>query len=293
METAIGDKQRIDGLRAYLGKHKGVNKALVQGAEVAENSLIFVPVWTSKVKADTWYKGYKTVQVPVQRTRTVTDAQGHSRTETYTEYETGYVPVQSEIHTDTDEPILARKGSHFYGLEEYLKTVSLNETERYDFAKIKDLNPIMLNAEIGADEYEKTAAGVVADRHRAEAKHSLTELFDCRTTSNVRGTTYLQAPFALIRYRFGGSLFKCAMDGRTGRVLIGEIPITRKQRAIWTLLALLGIVVGGVGGEFAYRGYQFDMANYLIGGIVATALAVIMTILGIRILVMPQREEKG
>ena len=293
MEMAIGDRERTDGFRAYLGKHKGANKALVQGAQVVENNLIFVPVWTSKVKADSWYKGYKTVQVPVQRTRTVRDAQGHTRTETYTEYETGYVPVQSEIHTDTDEPLLARKGSRFYGLEEYLKTVDLRDTDRYDFEKIKDLKPTMLNAEIGADEYEKSVTGRVADRHRAEAKHGLSELFDCRTTTSVRGTTYLQAPFALIRYKFGGGLFKCAMDGHTGKVLIGEIPITKGQRALWTILAFLGIIVAAVGGEFAYRGYISEPGSVMIGGIVAAVLGVIMTVLGIRILVMPQREEKG
>lgn len=293
MEMAIGDKERVDGLRAYLGKHKGVNKALVQGAEVAENNLVFVPIWTSKVKADSWFKGYKTVQVPVQRTRTVRDSKGNTRTETYTEYETGYVPVQSEMHTDTDEPLLARKGSRFYGLDEYLKTVSIGDTERYDFNKIKGLNPTMLNAEIGPEEYEKTVAGVVADRHRAEAKRGLKELFDCRTTTSVRGTTYLQAPFALVRYRFGGGLYKCAMDGHTGKVLVGEIPITRKQRALWTLLSFIGVIVGGVGGEFAYRGYMNDTASYLIGGIAAIILGAIMTILGVRILVMPQREEKG
>lgn len=293
MELAIADKERIEGLRAYLGKHKGVNKALVQGAEIVENNLIFVPVWTSKVKADTWYKGYKTVSVPVERTRMVTDSQGHSHMETYTEYETGYVPVQSEIHSDTDEPLLARKGSHFYGLEQYLKTINVNDTQRYDFEKIKDLNPIMLNAEIGAEEYEKTISGVVTDRHRAEAQHNVKELFECNTTTNVRGTTYLQAPFALIRYKFGGGLFKCAMDGHAGKVLIGEIPITREQRALWALLGFLGIIVAGIGGELFYNGSLGNVANLLIGGIAAIVLGIVMTILGVRILVMPEREEKG
>ena len=50
-----------------------------------KNRLIYVPVWTAKVKADSYYKGYKTVQVPVQKTRTVRDSDGNTRTETYTE----------------------------------------------------------------------------------------------------------------------------------------------------------------------------------------------------------------
>ena len=293
MEMAIGDQERVGGFRAYLDKHKGVNKSLVQGAEVVENNLLFVPVWMAKVKADTWYKGYKTVQVPVQRTRTVRDSQGNTRTETYTEYEIGYVPVQDEIHTDTDEHFLARKGSHFYGLEEYLKTVELKDAEPYNFGKIKDLKPTMLNAEIGSEEFEKTVSGRVSDRHRDQAKHNVNELFDCRTTTNVRGTTYIQAPFSLIRYKFQGGLFKCAMDGHTSKVLVGEIPITRKQRVLWAVMGFLGVFIAGVGGEFAYRGFVNNIANYLIGGIVATALGITMTVLGIRILLMPQREEKG
>ncbi|RLI62059.1 MAG: hypothetical protein DRO93_02335, partial [Candidatus Thorarchaeota archaeon] len=202
METARNAEERLKGFRKFLDKNKGFNKGLMKEAEVVEHTLIYVPVWTAKVKADTWYKGYKTVQVPVERTETYTDSKGHTRTRTVTEYETGYVPVQDEIHTDTDERLLARKGARFYGLEEYLETINLKDTEPYNFEKIKDLEPTILNAEIGQEEFEKTIHGRVADRHREQAKSGLTELFDCRTRTEVRGTTYLQAPFVLIRYKF-------------------------------------------------------------------------------------------
>ncbi|MHA1905365.1 MAG: hypothetical protein ACW97A_13115, partial [Candidatus Thorarchaeota archaeon] len=127
MESGVDADARIYEFRKFLDKNKGINKSLVKGAQVVENTIIYVPIWTAKVKADSWYKGYKTVQVPVQRTRTVRDSDGNTRTETYTDYETGYVPVQDEIHTDTDERLLARKGASLYGLEEYLEKVSLSK----------------------------------------------------------------------------------------------------------------------------------------------------------------------
>jgi hypothetical protein len=295
METAVGVDERIQGFHAFLDKNKGMNKSLVKNAKVVENNLIFVPVWTAKVKADSYYKGYKTVQVPVQKTRTVTDSEGHTRTETYTDYEPGYVPVQSELHTDTNERLLARKGARFYGLEEYLNTIDIGKTVKYDFESIKDMNPTMLNAEIGQEEFEKTIHGRVADNHRAQAASGLTELFDCRTNTAVRGTTYLQAPFNLIRYKFQGDLYKAAIDGNSGRVVLGEIPITKGQRVMWTLLGLIGIILAGVGGQLLYLQILADETDmlYLMLGLLVTALGVVMTAFGFRVLIMTQRTKKG
>ncbi|NWF95547.1 MAG: hypothetical protein HXY34_05355 [Candidatus Thorarchaeota archaeon] len=293
MEPARDRDERVKGLRDFLRANKGMNNGLDQAAEVVENTLLYVPVWTSRVKADSWYKGYTTVQVPVQRTRTVRDANGHMRTETYTTYETGYVPVQDEIHTDTDERLLARKGARFYGLEDFLAKVDLRKTEPYSFEKIKDLGPTILNAEIGQEEYEKAMHGRVADRHRNQAKSKVTELFDCRTTTEVRGTTYLQVPFALLRYKFQGALYKCAVDGNTGKVVLGEIPITKAQRVMWAFIGLIGITIGGAGGEFAYQGMMNDIDSMLIGGIFAALLGAIMALFGMRVLLMTQREKKG
>ena len=304
MESGVDLDERLGGFREFLDKNKGMNKSLVQKAQVVENKLLFVPVWPTKAKADSWYKGYKTVQVPVQKTRTVRDSEGNTRTETYTDYETGYVPVQDEIHTDTNERLLARKGARFYGLEEYLEKVDLKKTEPYNFEKIKDLRSFanneeteltLLNAEIGEEEFEKTIHGRVADRHRSQAAGSLTELFDCRTNTEVRGTTYLQAPFALVRYKFEGDLYKAALDGHSGKVVLGEIPITKAQRAMWTLVGLIGIVLALIGGELAYT--QAMLAEpetaLLLGGGLAAVVGWIMAIAGFRVLIMTQREKKG
>jgi hypothetical protein len=293
MESAKDSDARLKAFRDFLDKNKGINKSLIDSAQVVENTLIYVPVWTAKVKADTWYKGYKTVQVPVQREETYTDSEGNTRTRTVTEYETGYVPVQDEIHTDTDERLLARKGARFYGLEDYLETVNLKNTEAYNFEKIKDLEPLLLNAEIGEEEFEKTVHGRVADRHRSQAKSGLQELFDCRTNTNVRGTTYLQTPFALVRYKFEGDLYKCALDGHSGKVVRGEIPITRAQRILWTVVGIIGIFLGGADGQIAYWGFTGDITEQILIGIVAVVVGIIMAFFGMRVLLMTQREKTG
>jgi len=295
MESAVDGEKRLEQFQGFLDKNKGMNKSLVRGAQVVENRLIFVPVWTSKVKADTWYKGYKTVQVPVQRQETYRDSEGNTQTRTVTEYETGYVPVQDEIHTDTNEPMLARKGAKFYGLEEYLDKIDLKRSEPYNFNKIKDLEPAILNAEIGSEEYEKAVHGRVADRHRSQAASGLAELFDCRTTTNVRGTTYLQTPFSLIRYKFQGDLYKAALDGHTGKVVLGEIPITMGQRALWAFIGLIGVILSGVGGEVLGIGLNMaeDNLAYLGGGAAAVLIGSIRAFCGFRVLLMTQREKKG
>jgi uncharacterized membrane protein len=166
----------------------------------------------------------------------------------------------------------------------------------YNFEAIKDLEPEMLNAEIGQDEYEKAIHGRVADNHRAQAASGLTELFDCRTTTAVRDTTYMQAPFSLIRYKFEGDLYKAAIDGHTGKVVMGEIPITRGQRIMWTLMGLIGIIVAGFGGEYLFMGMNVtpDADVMMIGiGALAAIVGIIMTFLGFRVLIMTQRTKKG
>ena len=293
MESAVYPEERIEKFQSFLDKNKGLNKGLVKGVQVVENRLIYVPVWTAKVKADTWYKGYKTVQVPVQRQETYRDSDGNTQTRTVTEYETGYVPVQDEIHTDTDEPMLARKGARFYGLEDYLEKIDLKRAEPYDFSKIKDMEPVILNAEIGNEEYEMAIHGKVSDRHRSQASSGLAELFDCRTTTNIRGTTYLQTPFSLIRYKFQGDLYKAALDGHTGKVVLGEIPITMGQRILWTLVGLIGVILAGVGAELLGIGLPIEDIAFIGGGAAAAVIGVIMAFFGFRVLLMTQREKKG
>ncbi|MHA1575970.1 MAG: hypothetical protein ACTSU3_01285 [Candidatus Thorarchaeota archaeon] len=87
MESGVDAEERIRHFRNFLDKNKGFNKSLIKAAQIVENTIIYVPVWTARVKADSWFKGYSTVQVPVQKTRTVRDSDGNSRTETYTDYE--------------------------------------------------------------------------------------------------------------------------------------------------------------------------------------------------------------
>jgi hypothetical protein len=151
----------------------------------------------------------------------------------------------------------------------------------------------VLNAEIGQEEFEKTVHGRVADRHRSQANSALTELFDCRTDTEVRGTSYLQAPFSLVRYKFEGDLYKAALDGHTGKVLLGEIPITKAQRAMWTILGLLGIVLATIGGELAYGAVLAEITETIILGVALVVVGIIMAIAGFRVLIMTQREKKG
>jgi uncharacterized membrane protein len=108
----------------------------------------------------------------------------------------------------------------------------------------------------------------------------------------------MQAPFSLIRYKFQGDLYKAAIDGHTGKVVQGEIPITRGQRIMWTLIGLIGIILGGVGGEFFWTGINVpegtDPNVMLIGiGALATILGIVMTFFGFRVLIMTQRTKKG
>lgn len=277
--------------RKFLDKNKGINKELIN-AQVIEHTLLYVPTWYAKVKADTHYTGYKTVQVPVEETKTRTNAQGQVETYTETHYETGYVPVEDEIHTDTDEKMLARKYARFYGLEEYLNSLDVSKAEPYDFEKIKPHKPIILNSEIDENEFVRAVTDRVKDRHRAQAKSGLADLFDCNTQVQVRDTKYLQTPFTLIRYKFGKDVYKVAIDTNKGKVVVGEIPITLKQRILWGIIGLVGIILSAISAQFTQI---FFMGDQTVPGIVSAILTIIgfvMTFYGFKTVLQTQREKR-
>ncbi|MBE0525882.1 MAG: hypothetical protein IH631_03000, partial [Candidatus Thorarchaeota archaeon] len=90
--------------------------------------------------------------------------------------------------------------------------------------------------------------------------------------------------------------YKAAIDGHSGNVIMGEIPITRGQRIMWTLMGLIGIIVAGFGGEYLFMGMNVtpDADAMMIGiGALAAIVGIIMTFLGFRVLIMTQRTKKG
>jgi uncharacterized membrane protein len=100
----------------------------------------------------------------------------------------------------------------------------------------------------------------------------------------------------LIRYKFQGDLYKAAIDGHTGKVVQGEIPITRGQRIMWTLMGLIGIIVAGFGGEYLFMGLDAPGdtgATMFIIGALAALVGIVMTFMGFRVLIMTQRTKKG
>lgn len=301
---ALDEPAHKKGFVQFLQQNCGINKSLPQRAHIVEQNLIYVPIWLANVRGDSYYKGYRTVMVPVEKSETYTDEYGNTQTRTWVEFYPGYVPVSDEIHTETREVLLARKAARFYGISEYVRKIDLSQYQRYSFEAIKPLNPIMLNGEIGREEFERTAQGNVADRHYSTAGVGLTELFFCDTTTSVRNTTYIQSPYVMIRYIFEGKSYKTAIDGATGGVILGEIPITRGQRIMWTIIGFISTFLTAITVDY-YKVLAEDY--YLLMGdeipymyLMKVILAFIVTVLGLYgvgkgfgTLVKTEHEKKG
>ncbi len=97
----------------------------------------------------------------------------------------------------------------------------------------------------------------------------------------------------MIRYKFQGDLYKCALDGHSGKVVLGEIPITKGQRIIWALIGFIGTILAGLGSEFAYLGIAPEDFVMIGGGAGAAILGIIMAFFGFKTLLQTQREKKG
>jgi uncharacterized membrane protein len=78
---------------------------------------------------------------------------------------------------------------------------------------------------------------------------------------------------------------------------MGEIPIARGQRAVWTVLGVIGIILAGVGTQFLYQNIIVPtepvMDMWTAIGAVLAILGIVMTALGFRVLIMTQRTKKG
>ncbi|KXH76590.1 MAG: hypothetical protein AM326_02355 [Candidatus Thorarchaeota archaeon SMTZ-45] len=104
--------------------------------------------------------------------------------------------------------------------------------------------------------------------------------FDYRLDMDIEDCTYFHAPYWLIRYEYRGGTFRVAVSGATGRVVLGELPVTKTYRvkkwfsSVFMLVAAALLIQGT-----PYITYAILMADSSDGEVFLIPVA--MFILGI------------
>jgi hypothetical protein len=244
-------------VRANVLEFLKKNRTDINSISIDEVKANYIPYWIVPFKSHTEYYGVQRGSVTRYRTktRTVTDSNGNKRTETYQEaYQvTIWREKNGNFSRNGNQNIIARKHTAFYGFSEFNSTLFLDNVVDFDYKKVKDANSEFINAEVESHEAQMEAYGDIENKNRSMAASGLYKLVRCDSEITVQTPLYVHAPLWLIRYRLDDKVYKVSVAGDSGKVVKGEVPITKKQRIINYVLGTVLILVSALLGNFGIR----------------------------------------
>jgi len=233
----------FDKIKSQIGDFIGKNLGgAYREIRIIESRPTVVPVWMVQVHAYTRYNGYrqeiKVESYPV----TVSNGKG-TRTVMRTRTYPVYVPVRGEFDESPIVPIVARKHSAFFGIDEIKKKAAYSTPQQLDVKKLLGKKFECLEVELSEDEAKPMAETEVEDEHRARADKMTTKLFDCYTDTDVLSTKLVFYPVYTLVYEYRGKSFRGTVDGADGGVVKIELPMTLGLKVIYLTLGYVGIAV--------------------------------------------------
>ena len=240
------EKKIFDWIRSKT-RFRGAGQ--VQAVKVEK---MLIPYWVMKSHARSRFRGYR--RDTVSETEYYTDSQGNRRSRT--KHTTVYKPVNGTIDEIRWDPLICRMNATLFGRDKIDETVrriaAARAFEPFDIGRLKDdpEDVEFLSAEIKRGEAKEIIETAIQDEHRSRAHSRTTELFDCRTTIEVQGMSFMHYPIVYVEYMHGKETYRVVMDGKTGRIIDGELPITTRFRVIAEIVAFTSLAVLWVAGFF-------------------------------------------
>ncbi len=247
-------------------KKKGFMRG-IKGYKITNITPTLTPFWVVTSDAYTHFVGY----LRYSETKTRTVGSGKNR-RTVTEHVTVYRPIDQEIREKRADVLLGRRGSSIYGYDkvrdivrsEFSTAIPFNHDHLVGTEKEFDY----LSSEIDLDAANQLGKTVVFDNHRARAQKACTKVFDCATQLTYTGTYFVHAPVWQVEYVFKDETYRIAILGSSGRIILGEIPVTTRFRMIFLTLTFLALGAAGAGSWFG----RYEVYVPIIAGIVAAVI---------------------
>ena len=169
---------------------------LARKSKINEKSLMYLPFWVVSVKAKTGYKGVFERIAPA-------------------------MVKEGTIEKEYEWLVLARKATDFPTKDYH---VPLEGKVPFDFRRIEGFAKV-LNSEIDKDEGVESAKVQIEELHRFLAQQDIDKIIEMKTDFSVEHVVYLHAPVWFVKYEYKGEVYQLLVDGATGTVIKGGIPV--------------------------------------------------------------------
>ncbi|MHA2359602.1 MAG: hypothetical protein ACXAB5_04970 [Candidatus Thorarchaeota archaeon] len=211
VQNTLDDKSVREEVSRWLNfaASKTVGKGIVKNIEIEDATLQWIPAFRVLGSFESSHFGAKQ------------ESQGDAQV---------WRRIESSDSGQLVEWVVARRHAATFALDEFIK--SLENPSISDFDIDMSGGAHVLNAEIESDDAETRAYYNRSERDREELLEKMDKLFDYRLNINVADCTYIHVPYWLVRYSYQKGTFRTAISGATGKVVLGELPITKRYRVM-------------------------------------------------------------
>ncbi|MFX1368396.1 MAG: hypothetical protein ACFFAY_07350, partial [Promethearchaeota archaeon] len=187
---------------------KSVGSRFMKDIELQKPTLQWIPTFRVEASCKTYHFGAKQ------------ERKGNA---------TVWKKIEKSSQDTVKEWVLARRHAATFGIEEFITSLLGMSTEKFDIKKTD--NAPVLNSEISEEDSIPRAKRRKTENDRAQLQKEMDKLLDYRLEMEPKESSYVHAPYWLIRYEHRGGTFRVAISGATGQVILGELPVTKRYRA--------------------------------------------------------------
>ncbi len=233
--NTINEEMAYEIVRKFI-KRKGFLRGIRNYSIVKVNPML-LPFWVVNTYARTHFVGYLKY--------TVQEGSGKSSHSV-----TLYKPIEKTFQQNEIDVLLARRASTIFGYNQVKSFIRSNFKNSVPFNKDLLLGEekkfTYLSGEFSDLRANSLAKTRIFDMHRSRAEKQCTKVFDCMTEIDFLGTFFVHFPIWEIEYIFNEQTYRIAINGYTGKIIKGEIPVTKRYRITFFALGALFYVGGAV-----------------------------------------------
>jgi len=186
---------------------KSVGGGVVKHIELEEPILQWIPIFQVTGKFESYHFGIKK------------EGSGDSAI---------HIKIENSDSGELTEYVIARRHAATFGIDEFIQSLEDDGTKNFEI-DLTDGAPV-LNSEIDDADASKRAHKSRMDRERVELLDQVDKLLDHRLNLTPESSTYTHAPYWLVRFTYQKGTFRVAVSGATGKILLGELPVTKRYR---------------------------------------------------------------
>ena len=214
---------------------KSVGSGVVKDIELEEPILQWIPIFRVRGQFESYHFGVKK------------EGSGDSAR---------HYKIEKRDSGELTEWVIARRHAATFGIDEFIQTLDDSKAKNFEI-DLTDSAPV-LNAEIDDSDASIRAHRSRMDRERIELLEKVDKLLDHRLNLTPDSSTYTHAPYWLVRYSYQKGTFRVAVSGATSKILMGELPVTKRYRLKKWLTSMVLLIGSGL---------LFQVLPYLLWGL--------------------------